>query len=453
MSSDFIHYLQCVLCDVRYDPAEVTYTCPTCGPLGVLGVHYDYEKISQHISRATLAEDHDPTFWRYRALLPISYSPTDRPVLSIGGTPLYAVNRLRDYLGMKDLWLKDESRNPSASLKDRASIIAVIRAVGTYPSRQRRYEVTAVHTGETKGEGKTVACASTGNAASSLAVQAASVGLPCYIFVPHNAPRAKIVQLLMCGATVFAVKGSYDDAFDLCIEACNTFGWYNRNTGYNPYLVEGKKTVGLEIAEQLDWQVPDSILVPTGDGCIISGVYRGFEDLYRLGMIERIPRMIAVQAEGSPAIVRALQGDGIVRPLQAQTVADGISVSLPRNGAMAVKVIRESGGFGFTVSDEEILAAEKELARLTGVFAEPSGAASYAGLRRLLSEGRIERDERVVLLVTGSGLKSIDAVVGSAGSVVPIEMGTEGMQMVEKAVSSNFQDQKGRVVNQWETSS
>jgi len=312
---------------------------------------------------------------------------------------------------MKDLWLKDDTRNPSASLKDRASFIAVLLA-----------------------EGKTVACASTGNAASSLAVLAASVGLPCYIFVPHNAPRAKVLQLLMCGAIVFAVQGSYDDAFDLCVEACNVFGWYNRNTGYNPYLVEGKKTVGLEIAEQLDWQVPDSILVPTGDGCIISGVYRGFEDLYRLGMIERIPRMIAVQAEGSPAIVRALEGDGIVRPYPAQTIADGISVGLPRNGAMAVKSVRESSGLGVTVSDEEILAAEKELARLTGVFAEPSGAAGYAGLLRLLGEGRIARDERVVLLVTGSGLKSIDAVMEAAGSVVLIGKGSEGMEMVKQAV-------------------
>ncbi len=411
MSADHIHHLQCVLCGVRYDPAEVIYTCPTCGPSGVLEVHYDYELVAQRISLTTLAEDRDPTFWRYRALLPISYSRKDIPALAIGGTPLYPVERLRTYLGMKDLWLKDDSRNPSASLKDRASIIAVLRA-----------------------EGRTVACASTGNAASSLAVQAASVGLPCYIFVPYNAPRAKIVQLLMCGATVFAVQGSYDDAFDLCIEACNTFGWYNRNTGYNPYLVEGKKTVGLEIAEQLEWQVPDSVLVPTGDGCIISGVYRGFEDFYRLGMIDRIPRMIAVQAEGSPAIVRALEGDGVVRPYPAQTIADGISVGLPRNGAMAVKIIRESGGFGVTVTDEEILAAEKELARLTGVFAEPSGAAGYAGLLRLLNEGKMATDERIVLLVTGSGLKSIDAVVGIAGSVVPIEKGVEGMEMVEKVV-------------------
>jgi threonine synthase len=413
MSVKHILHLQCVLCGARYDPAEVTYTCPACGPLGVLEVHYDYEQIAEHISRARLAEEHDPTMWRYRALLPISYSLTITPSLAIGGTPLYTVKRLRAYLGMKDLWLKDDTRNPSASLKDRASIIAVLLA-----------------------EGKTVACASTGNAASSLAVQAASVGLPCYIFVPYNAPRAKVVQLLMCGATVFAVQGSYDEAFDLCIEACNTFGWYNRNTGYNPYLVEGKKTVGLEISEQLDWRVPDSILVPTGDGCIISGVYRGFEDLYRLGMIERIPRLIAVQAEGSPAIVRALEGDGVVRPYPAQTVADGISVGLPRNGAMAVRMIRASGGFGVTVSDEEILAAEKELARLTGVFAEPSGAASYAGLLRLLDERKIARDEQVVLLVTGSGLKSIDAVIGTAGSVVPVAKGAEGMEMVERVVKA-----------------
>ena len=411
MAADHISHLQCVLCGASYDPADITYTCPRCGPLGVLEVHYNYEQIVPHISRALLAQERDPTLWRYRALLPISYSREDKPQLAIGGTPLYSVERLRGYLGMRDLWLKDDTRNPSASLKDRASIIAVMLA-----------------------EGKTVACASTGNAASSLAVQAAAVGLPCYIFVPYNAPRAKIVQLLMCGATVFAVQGSYDEAFDMCIEACETFGWYNRNTGYNPYLVEGKKTVGLEIAEQLNWQVPDSVLVPTGDGCIISGVYRGFEDLYHLGMIERMPRMIAVQAEGSPAIVRALEGDGIVRPYEANTIADGISVGLPRNGAMAVRSIRASGGSGVTVSDEEILAAEKALARLTGVFAEPSGAACYAGLLRLLDEGRIARNERVVLLVTGSGLKSIDAVAESAGKVVPIAKGMQGMEMVEKIV-------------------
>src|SRR6266566_2986522 len=411
MSADHIRHLQCVLCGARYDPSKIEYTCPVCGPLGVLEVHYDYDRVAQRISRDTLMNDHDSTFLRYRALLPVSYSLIGTPALAIGGTPLYPVKRLRSHLGMGNLWLKDDSRNPSASLKDRASVIAVMLA-----------------------NGRTLACASTGNAASSLAVQAAAVGLPCYIFVPYNAPRAKVVQLLMCGATVFAVNGTYDDAFDLCIEACDAFGWYNRNTGYNPYLVEGKKTVGLEIAEQLAWQVPDTVLVPTGDGCIISGVYRGFEDFYLLGMIERIPRLVAVQAEGSPAIVRALEGDSVVRACEARTIADGISVGLPRNGAMAVRHIRASGGFGVTVTDAEILAAEKELARLTGVFAEPSGAASYAGLLRLLDEGKVARDERVVLLVTGSGLKSIDVVVETAGSAMPIAKGAEGMEMVKKMV-------------------
>ncbi|GAC1350499.1 MAG: threonine synthase [Ktedonobacteraceae bacterium] len=412
MPANHVKHLQCVLCGTNYNPAEVQYACPACGPLGVLEVHYDYEQIAPHISRGQLAEDHQEGIWRYRALLPISYSQKNLPPLVVGNTPLYSVERLRGYLGMNNLWLKDDTRNPSASLKDRASIIAVILS-----------------------QGKTVACASTGNAASSLAVQAASLGLSCYIFVPHNSPRAKVVQLLMCGATVFSVNGSYDDAFDLCIEACNVFGWYNRNTGYNPYLVEGKKTVGLEIAEQMHWQVPDTVIVPTGDGCIISGVYRGFEDFYRLGMIDRVPRLIAVQAEGSPAIVRALESDGVVRPYPAQTVADGISVGLPRNGAMAVRHIRNSGGFGVTVSDAEILAAEKSLAMRTGVFAEPAGAASYAGLLRLLEEGKLAKDEQVVLLVTGSGLKSIDAVVQAAGSVKPIAKGQEGMKMVEKLVN------------------
>src|SRR2546421_3189890 len=364
MLASHIHHLQCVLCGASYNPVAVEYTCPACGPSGILAVHYDYEQVAPHIGRAQLAENHEQTAWRYRALLPISYSHRTMPPLAIGGTPLYAVERLRSYLGMSDLWLKDDTRNPSASLKDRASMIAVMLAGG-----------------------KTVACASTGNAASSLAVQAAAVGLPCYIFVPYNAPRAKVVQLLMCGANVFAVNGSYDDAFDLCIEACSAFGWYNRNTGYNPYLVEGKKTVGLEIAEQLAWQVPDTVLVPTGDGCIICGVYRGFEDFYLLGMIERIPRLVAVQAEGSPAIVRALEGDDVVRACEAHTIADGISVGLPRNGAMAVRHIRASGGFCVFVFDAENFSAEKKAGRVTGAFFRPFRGARFFGLPRPLVEG------------------------------------------------------------------
>ncbi len=407
MSTSPISHLECVLCGKRYQPAEVEYACPACGPLGVLYVHYDYGQLASRFHVEELAANPDPTIWRYRELLPLPAGLIDPPPLAIGGTPLYSVARLRAHLGMSQLWLKDDSRNPSGSLKDRASLIAILRA----------------------GE-RTVACASTGNAASSLATQAAAAGLPCVIFVPQNAPRAKIVQLLMCGATVFAVQGSYDEAFDLCIAAGERSGWYNRNTGYNPYLVEGKKTVALEIAEQLGWEPPDTILVPAGDGCIISGVYRGFEDLLELRIVQRMPRLIAVQAEGSPALVRALEGDGVVRACEAATIADGISVGLPRNGTMAVRCIRASHGFGVIVSDEEILAAEKALASLTGIFAEPSAAASYAGLLRLLDEGRLARDERVVLLITGSGLKSIDAVADAAGRVIPIASDERGLEIV-----------------------
>lgn len=411
MSADSITDLECMLCGRRYLPADVAYTCPACGPSGVLTVHFDYERIALHVQQSALEANRDTSIWRYRALLPVPAEQDRAPALAIGGTPLYPVARLRAYLGLSHLWLKDDSRNPSGSLKDRASVIAIMRAGG-----------------------QTVACASTGNAASSLATLAASTGLPCVIFVPEHAPRAKIVQLAMCGATVFAVQGSYDQAFDLCIAACQRFGWYNRNTGYNPYLVEGKKTVGLEIAEQLHWEPPDTILVPTGDGCIISGVYRAFEDLQQLHLVERIPRLIAVQATGSPALVRALESDGVVRACEATTVADGLAVGLPRNGAMAVRCIRASGGCGVLVSDEEILAAARGLASLTGVFAEPSGAASYAGLVRLLDEGRLARDERVVLLVTGSGLKSVDAVAGVAGHVIPIAPDAHGLEVVANRV-------------------
>jgi threonine synthase len=374
-------------------------------------VHLDYERVAAHFQRSILEADPDPTIWRYRALLPLPEAVSSPLALDIGGTPLYPVARLRAHLGLTHLWLKDDSRNPSGSLKDRASAIAIVRAGA-----------------------QTIACASTGNAASSLATQAASVGIPCVIFVPEQAPRAKIVQLLMCGATVFAVQGSYDQAFDLCITACQRSGWYNRNTGYNPYLVEGKKTVGLEIAEQLHWEPPDTVLVPSGDGCIISGVYRAFEDLLHLRLVRRIPRLIAVQSTRSPALVQALQGDGVVRACEATTIAEGISVRLPRNGAMAVRCVRASQGYGVLVSDEEILAAEKALASLSGVFAEPSAAAAYAGLLRLLDEGRVTRDERIVLLITGSGLKSVEAVAAAAGQVIALTPDEQGLELVASSV-------------------
>jgi threonine synthase len=274
-----------------------------------------------------------------------------------------------------------------------------------------------------------VAVASTGNAGSSLAGLAASMGIPAAIFVPATAPRAKLVQALMYGAQVFAVQGSYDDAFELCVEACRTFGWYNRNTAYNPLTIEGKKTVSFEIYEQLGNRAPDLVFVPTGDGCILSGVARGFRELQRLGLIETVPRLIAVQAEGSNAIARACQQGGTLTAIQGHSVADSITVNLPRNGAMAVRDIHASGGEALAVSDDDILAAVHDLASTTGIFAEPAAAASLAGLRGYLHTHQEDASgQTIVLLVTGSGLKDIDAASRAAPPLIVIEPDLRAVQ-------------------------
>ena len=233
--------------------------------------------------------------------------------------------------------------------------------------------------------------------------------------MPKTAPRAKIAQLLTFGAEVLAVDGTYDQAFDLCLEATRRFGWYNRNTGFNPYTREGKKTVSFEICEQLGWQVPDLVVVPVGDGNILSGVWKGFVEFQRLGFIDRLPKLLAVQAEGSAAIVKAAAGDGVIRPVSGDTVADSISVSLPRDGEAAVKAIRESGGFGVTVSDDAILAAIGEVARGAGVFGEPAAAAAWAGLKEAVRQGLVDPAWRVVVLITGNGLKDVASAMKVAG--------------------------------------
>ncbi len=257
------------------------------------------------------------------------------------------------------------------------------------------------------------------------------MGMRSYIFVPQNAPRAKIAQLLLYSSTIFVVEGTYGDAFNLCQEACSHFGWYNRNTGFNPFTVEGKKTVVLEICEQLGWHVPDIIIVAVGDGCIISGVWRGLCDLRTLGFIERLPQLIAAQAEGSQAIKHALEGDGVVHPVPVNTIADSIAVSMPANGTMAVESIRASGGYAVAVSDQEMLAAMKELGRSTGIVAEPSAAAPLAVLQKMAQAGQDLRDKRVVLVVTGSGLKDVKSAVEAGGEPIHIR---PDLEEVERAL-------------------
>jgi threonine synthase len=364
---------------------EIEYVCSSCG--GNLDVLYDYDRIGAGLSKAALAANRNFTIWRYRAMLPIEdASPV--PPLTVGWTPIYDCPRLAAEFGVGQLLLKDDGRNPTASFKDRPSALAVVKA-------------------REAGAG-VVTTASSGNAGCALAGMCASLGIPSVIFVPTYSPAAKIAQLQIYGATVVLVEGSYDDAFDLCLEAGRRYGWYQRSTGYNPFMAEGKKTAALEIGEQLNWEVPDKIFVGVGDGCILGGLWKGFNDLHRLGWIDRMPQMIGVQAEGSAAIVDAVNGDGVVRAVQAHTVADSINVGKPRDATKAIRAIRESGGSGVKVSDDEIVAAIGRLARSTGVFVEPAAAAAFAGFVKQCDLGAIRPDERALLMLTGNGLKDIE---------------------------------------------
>lgn len=382
-------HFQCTVCATRYRPDELRYTCPRCGEAGTLDMIYDFDALQASMSRERVSASRDFTMWRYRAILPLA--PGDSvPTLPVGWTPLVPAPRLAASVGVAELWIKDDGRNPTASLKDRASAMVVAHAMNS------GIEV--------------VTTASTGNAAAALAGIAASVGLRTVIFVPASAPEAKIAQLLVYGAEVTLVPGSYDDAFTLCLEATDKFGWYCRNTGINPYTSEGKKTVSFEIAEQLDWRAPEVVIVSVGDGSIISGVHKGFADLLALGWIDRLPRLIGVQAEGSAAIYQAWRAgtDGVVmEPINAQTVADSISSDLPRDRVKALRAIRQTGGACVTVNDEAIFAAIPEIARGSGVFVEPACSATWAGLREAIQLGLVKPSERVVLLGTGNGLKDI----------------------------------------------
>jgi threonine synthase len=381
--------LTCLVCGKQYRPDEVDYVCPDHGDEGVLDVQYDYDFIGRQISRETLLRANDFTIWRYKSMLPVR-PDAKVPPLAVGWTPLYPAPRLASELGLKTVWVKDDGLQPTASFKDRASAIAVVKAME-------------------KGA-RVITTASTGNAAAALSGLCASVGQPNVIFVPETAPQAKIAQLLVFGSRVILVKGTYDDAFELCLKAAKTYGWYNRNSGYNPYMTEGKKTAAYEICEQLEWNAPDRIFVSVGDGCIIGGLHKGFKDLLALGWIDRMPILMGVQATGSSFMYAAWKnGEDILTkaPVSAQTVADSISAGLPSDRIKALAAVTETGGAYICLSDDEILAAIPGLARSTGVFAEPAGAAAYAGLVKAVDTRLVSADEKIVVLNTGNGLKDV----------------------------------------------
>ena len=384
--------LKCIRCGKEHKMSETKYVCLSCG--GNLQVAYAYNLIKKRLTYQNLEENQDRSIWRYLDILPVS-SIKNVPPVHVGWTPLYKAEKLGQELGLTSLYLKDEGRNPTASFKDRASAVAVARALEI-----KETIITA---------------ASTGNAASSLACLTGSLDLKTIIFVPESAPAPKVAQLLVFGAVVIMVKGTYDDAFELCIKASKEYGWYNRNTGYNPFTREGKKTCAFEICEQMEWESPDKIFVPVGDGNIISGMWKGFFDFNKLGIIEKLPQMVAVQAEKSDSVKRAVEGDGEIRPVSGKTLADSISVSLPRDGSAAVQAIKESGGFAVSVTDEEILSAIPMVARGANIFAEPAAAAAYAGLKKAVSSGQVKDGESVVVLITGNGLKDINSAMKSVG--------------------------------------
>lgn len=414
---------KCSICGTEYLPGQVTYTCPSDG--GNLDIVLDFDAIRKKFQPEDITSRTENSLWRYLPLLPVHEPAGDSTPLHVSGwTPVFALPRLAEKLHLKHLWLKDESRNPTASFKDRASAVVVTRA------REIKSEV--------------VVTASTGNAGAALAGMAAAVGQRAIIFAPKTAPQAKVAQLLVFGAQVILVDGTYDDAFDLTVKASNEFGWYCRNTGYNPFTAEGKKTAAFEIWEwwieaHSAWHKKDSTLndhppltlfVSVGDGNIISGIHKGFKDLLALGWIPNLPRIIGVQAEGSAAIANAFHAKTeTIHSVSANTIADSISVDMPRDGVRAVRAAMHTDGTYITVSDDEIIKAIAELGTM-GVFAEPAGAAAYAGLVKAAATGVVGSEDPVLVLNTGSGLKDVRAALQAVSSAPVIEPTLESLKRV-----------------------
>ena len=388
---------RCVKCGKEYEAVPNLENC-SCG--GILDIIYDYDYIRTKLTKELLSKRADYSMWRYRELLPINEDTENTP-LRVGWSPLYDAPRLADMLGIKKLYIKDDGLNPTSSLKDRASAMAVAKAI--------------------EAGSAVIGCSSTGNAASSLAGNAAAAGLKTYIFVPSRAPKGKVAQLITFGANVISVDGSYEDTFRISAEAIKKWGWYNRNAAINPYLSEGKKTVSLEIGEQLNWECPDYVVLSVGDGCTIAGVWKGFKDLYALKLIDKLPRLISVQAAGCCPINRAVEEKKPWYPMEENTLADSIAVGVPRNPDKAINAIEESNGLVINVTDEEIMAAQKLLGMSCGVFGEPAGVTGTAGLKKACELGLIPKAATVVSIVTGNGLKDVDNAIKATKPPVVIK--------------------------------
>lgn len=406
-------HFQCTNCGKEYGQFDVLYLCPDCEaentpslpPKGVLKTVYEYKSL-----KASLLNFAQFRANRFVDLLPIK-SAESLPYLKVGDTPLYKIDKLNGDKLPFNLFLKDDSQNPTFSFKDRASAV-----VSAYAKENGL---------------NTIVAASTGNAGSSLAGICAAQQQKAIIMVPQKAPAAKLTQIVMYGATIVPVKGTYDDAFDLSILATREFGWYNRNTAFNPFTIEGKKTVSFELFEQMNFEIPDRVFVPVGDGVIMSGVYKGFEDLLNLGWIEKMPTIVVVQSEGSQNLVSNLKSTSFTIKA-SDTIADSISVDIPRNFYMAKQFMEMYKGEPVIVSDEEIIAASAMLSRNTGIFAEPAAATAFAGMLKYNEQGKLAKGTKNVVLLTGSGLKDLKGVA----SVVKIPEAIEASIEVLKRITT-----------------
>ena len=417
--SGFVKSLKCIDCGREYPPDDLLSACKECGQrglgFGLLDPVYDYSQISKKVNKGIL-EDRKPSVWKYREFLPISH---ESKIVSLteGGTPLMKCEPLAEQLGTSSLYVKNETVNPTFSFKDRAFTVIITRACE-------------------KGA-NIVAAVSDGNAGSSAAAYSAKAGITCYIFTPAFAVSSKIVQMSMYGARVFSVKGSLIEAGMLVLEACNKYGWFNITTAkvLNPYQTEGHKTLAYEICEQLGWQAPDWVITPVASGDSLGAIWKGFKEFHALGFIRSLPRMVGVQGEGAAPLVKAFEEEKEfyeVEPFEPETIADALCIGMVL-GSWPLNTLKESNGYAAAVPDAEILEAQSLLATREGIFCEPSSATTIAGLRRLLSKGVISKNETVVCVTTGSGLKVLE--VASQVCTKPVQL-EPNISELEKVLAS-----------------
>ncbi len=392
------YFYKCFNCKKEFSSKviekEFHYLCPECGkaeknkPLeGVLEIVYDYETLKKKLSKEEFLKLTPGKFWLYPDLWPINFKNfKDDQLIKLA---LPSDQLLKYTIDKREFWILDDTRNPTLSYKDRASSLVALKAL---------------ELGITE-----IAAASTGNAGSSLAGICARLGLKARIYVPKNIPEAKRIQIEAYGAELIVVDGDYDKAFDVCLEESKKNNWYNRNTAYNPLTIEGKKSAAYDIFISSQGNIPDVIFVPVGDGVIISGIYKGFKELLALNWIDKLPKLIAVQSTGSDALVRYLN-TGKFEYKPANTIADSISAGAPRNLYMAADAVKKSNGFAIAVTDEEILSAQKEFIKQTGILCEPSSASVYAAYKKLLSTDKLNSSDKHLLLITGNGLKDIESL-------------------------------------------